>query len=112
MTEQEQPAYTIATLALSDLDAFMRDYDKQVFSTVIEAGGEVLIATPMVDVLEGNYNASWTAITKFPPLEALKTWYRFEHYQTFVPIRQSLSNPDDSILTTAPSFAGIPARAQ
>lgn len=109
MTLHEQPAYMIATLELSDLDAFMRDYGEPVFPTIIEAGGEVLIATPSVNVLEGNYSASWTVVVKFPSMETLKTWYHSDRYQTFIPVRQSLSNADNSILFAAPGFAGIPA---
>ncbi|MGF1492356.1 MAG: DUF1330 domain-containing protein [Microcoleaceae cyanobacterium] len=112
MTAQEQPAYLIATLELSDPDMFMRDYSKPVFPTITEAGGEVLIATPIVDVLEGSYKASWTAVLKFPSMEALKTWYSSDRYQALIPIRQSLSSPDSSILIAATGFAGLSTQAE
>lgn len=106
MTTSEQPV--IAMLALSDIEAFMRDYGKPVFPTIIEAGGEVLIATPVVDILEGSYNATWTVVLKFPSMQALKSWYHSDSYQTFIPIRQSLSDRSSSILVASSGFAGIP----
>ncbi len=107
MTPTSQPAYLLAMLQLSDLDAFMRDYGQPVFPTIVEAGGEVLVATPTTTVLEGDYQASWTVVVKFPSMERLKTWYQSDRYQPFIPIRQSLSNPSHSILLATPGFAGL-----
>lgn len=107
MRSQEQLAYLVAMLQLSDIVAFMQDYGQPVFPTISEAGGEVLVATPTVNVLEGSYNATWTVIVRFPSIDAIKTWYQSDSYQPLIPIRQSLSHPDNTILIAAPGFGGL-----
>ena len=108
MTHQDQPAYLIAMLQSSDFEKLVQDYGRPVSSTIVEAGGEVLAATPAATVMEGNYSPTWTAIVRFPSMNAIETWYQSECYQPFIPIRQSLSAPDHTILVPAPSFAGLP----
>ncbi|PZD75438.1 hypothetical protein C1752_00010 [Acaryochloris thomasi RCC1774] len=102
------PAYLMATLELSDIDAYMTKYGQPVFPAIVDAGGEVLAATPTVDVLEGNYSANWTVIIRFPSMEAIQTFYHSDDYRPFIPIRQALSNPESSTLLALPGFSGLP----
>lgn len=108
MVNQAQPAYLVAMLDPSDIETFMQDYGQPVFPTIIEAGGEVLVATPTVTVLEGSYSSTWTVIIRFPSIDMVKTWYQSDRYQPFIPIRQSLSHPDNTILIAALGFGGLP----
>ena len=100
----DQPAYLVASLEISDLNAYFADYGTPVFPMLAEAGAEVLVGTPTVSTLEGDYGATWTAIVRFPSMEALDTWYNSAEYQAIAPVRRDLSRPETSVLVAAPGF--------
>ena len=99
-----EPAYLVATLEVSDLNTYFANYGGPVFPMLAEAGAEVLVGTPTVTTLEGEYGATWTAIVRFPSMEALNTWYKSAEYQAIAPVRRDLSNPETSVLLAAPGF--------
>lgn len=100
----DQPAYLVATLEISDLNAYFANYGTPVFPMLAEAGAEVLVGTPTVSTLEGDYGATWTAIVRFPSMEALDTWYNSAEYQAIALVRRDLSRPETSVLVAAPGF--------
>lgn len=102
--DMDQPAYLIATLDVSDLSAYFANYGGPVFPMLAEAGAEVLVGTPTVKTLEGEYGATWTAIVRFPSMEAFHVWYNSAEYQSIAPARRALSNPETSVLLAAPGF--------
>jgi uncharacterized protein (DUF1330 family) len=101
--QDSKPAYLVASLSVSNLQKYMGEYGAPVFPMLAKAGAEVLVGTPKVNALEGDYGATWTAIVKFPSMEALQTWYKSEEYQAVAPKRRSLSG-EDSFLFAAPQF--------
>jgi uncharacterized protein (DUF1330 family) len=107
--ETDQPAYLVATLQVSDLAAYFERYGGSVFPMLAAAGAEVLVGTPTVTTLEGDYDATWTAIVRFPSMDALNTWYSSAEYQAIAPERRALSNADTSVLFAAPGFV-MPAQ--
>lgn len=107
--ETQQPAYLVASLEVSDLNAYFERYGGPVFPMLAAAGAEVLVGTPTVEVLEGDYAATWTAIVKFPSMEALEGWYSSEEYQAIAPERRALSDAQSSVLFAAPAFV-MPAQ--
>lgn len=102
--DTDQPAYLVAALQVTDLNAYFADYGGPVFPMLAEAGAEVLVGTPTVDTLEGDYGATWTAIVRFPSMKALDAWYHSAEYQAIAPARRDLSNPMTSVLIAAPGF--------
>lgn len=101
---EDLPAYLVAVLQVSDLTAYFETYGAPVFPMLAEAGAEVLVGSPSVSVLEGDYGATWTAIVRFPSMEALETWYGSAEYQAIAPARRELSNEAVSVLFAAPAF--------
>jgi len=100
----DQPAYLVATLEVSDLNAYFENYGGPVFPMLAAAGAEVLVGTPMVNTLEGDYGATWTAIVRFPSMDALNAWYNSAEYQAIAPQRRDLTNAETSIVWAAPGF--------
>lgn len=101
---ENQPAYLVAALEVSDLNAYFQTYGGPVFPMLAAAGAEVLVGSPSVSVLEGKYGATWTAIVRFPSMEALEAWYGSVEYQAIAPARRELSNQSVSVLVAAPAF--------
>lgn len=60
-----------------------------------------------MDVLEGNYAATWTALIRFPSMDALQGWYASDEYQAIDPARRAIS---DGVMFAAPAFARPPAQ--
>ena len=102
--DADQPAYLVATLDVSDLNAYFASYGGPVFPMLAEAGAEVLVGTPTVNTLEGDYGATWTAIVRFPSMDALDAWYNSAEYQAIAPMRRDLSDSETSVLLAAPGF--------
>lgn len=107
--DADQPAYLVATLQVSDLAAYFERYGGPVFPMLAAAGAEVLVGTPEVTTLEGDYTATWTAIVRFPSMEALNAWYASAEYQAIAPERRALSDAENSVLFAAPGFV-MPAQ--
>ncbi len=107
--QADQPAYLVATLGVADLAAYFERYGGPVFPMLAAAGAEVLVGTPTVETLEGDNAATWTAIERFPSMEALNTWYASDEYQAIAPERRALSDDGTSVLFAAPGFV-MPAR--
>jgi len=104
-----QPAYLVATLEVADLAAYFDRYGGPVFPMLAAAGAEVLVGTPTVETLEGDYAATWTAIVRFPSMETLNAWYASDEYQAIAPERRALSDAETSVLFAAPGFV-MPAQ--
>ncbi|MEM8654237.1 MAG: DUF1330 domain-containing protein [Pseudomonadota bacterium] len=106
--EDATPAYLVAQLNITDLQTYMQDYGMPVFPQLIAAGGEVLVATPEAQVLEGSTDATWSVVVRFPDMNALNGWYSSEEYQAVAPRRRELTDGNQSFLIAAPQFEGLP----
>lgn len=104
-----QPAYLVASLEVDDLKAYFEHYGGPVFPQLLVAGAEGLVGTPSVAVLEGDYGATWTAIVRFPSMEALDGWYASAEYRALAPERRARTMGDASFRFAAPQFTGPPA---
>ena len=98
------PAYLLANLALQDVDAYLKDYAFPVVPTLLEVGAEILVATPQVHVLEGDYQTTWTVVIRFPSQEVAEQWYDSDAYRPLIPVRQGLTDQDASTMVLAPQF--------
>jgi uncharacterized protein (DUF1330 family) len=102
--DAEGPVYLLASLQVADLEAYLNDYGFPVMPMLLGAGGEVLVATPQVAVLEGDYTSNWSVVVRFPSQAAADGWYTSPEYQAMIPVRQGLTDTDASTMVFAPQF--------
>lgn len=102
--DADGPVYLLASLKVADLEAYMRDYGFPLMPMLLEAGAEVLVATPQVEVLEGDYTSNFSVIVRFPSREAAERWYGSAEYQSLIAVRQELTDQAMSTLVLAPQF--------
>ncbi|WP_421788490.1 DUF1330 domain-containing protein [Hyphobacterium sp.] len=102
--EGEQPHYLIATVSVSDFDTYMSDYASIAIPTILEAGGEILVASRDAVSLEQESRTNWTVVVRFPSEAAANQWYQSDAYQGVVPVRQSVTDPSATALMFAPQF--------
>lgn len=97
------PVYMIAQIQIEDHEGFFDQYAPAAGPIVFESGARVLVATPMVDTLEGDWPGNWTVILEFPSEEAaMDGWYGDEKYQEAIGLR--LANTSLNNLVVAPGF--------
>ncbi|CAD0187198.1 hypothetical protein RUESEDTHA_04110 [Ruegeria sp. THAF57] len=102
--EAESPVYMVASLRVDDMKPFLNGYVFPVTPMLEQAGAEILVATPQVQLLEGHYSANWSVIVRFPSQAAADGWYQSPEYQAMIPLRQGLTDTDVSTLFFAPQF--------
>lgn len=101
---QADPVYLIANVTVDDFNAYMGNYGSVAIPTILEAGGEILVATPETTVIEGEYTHNWTVVVRFPNAEAANGWYHSSEYQAVIPARHAASNTDTSVMLFADEF--------
>lgn len=104
-TPIEGAAYMFASLKVTDFEALMNDYGVAAGPTVMAAGGEVIIATPEVTLLEGSYAPNWTVVIRFPSEASAQQWYASADYQAAIPKRHAITDQAQSWLMFVPSFS-------
>ncbi len=98
------PVYFLATVSVTDWDTFGNDYSPVAVPGILAAGGEVLVASQEVTVVEGEYAHNWTVVVKFPSAEAATGFYGSPDYQAVIPVRHGATNTETSVLMVAPQF--------
>jgi len=98
------PVYMLIQLNITDMDRFFSEYAEALDPIHQRHGVEVVIATPKVKVLEGNYSNNFTVLLKFPSEKAHADWYSDPDYQPLKKIRAQTTDADNSTLVLAPHF--------
>ena len=75
----------------------MKEYSDNVGATIKQYGGEVLIGSRSINVIEGDWNPEREVIVKFEDDAAFKRWYNSPEYQEILPAR--LRSANDDIIT-------------
>ena len=78
-------AYLIANYNLTNADGY-HQYTAAVGPTIGAHGGEVLVAGPGTEMIEGQ-GGTVTVVLKFPSREALQGWYDSPEYQEIINLR-------------------------
>lgn len=104
----QTPVFLIAQLETIDLERHFQEYGIPVLSILKDYNAEVLVATPELKVLEGNYKHNLTAIIKFLSAEDAERFYQSPAYQPLKAIRLENTHPETSWLAIAPAFTGLP----
>ncbi|MEM6898502.1 MAG: DUF1330 domain-containing protein [Pseudomonadota bacterium] len=107
--DADAPVYLLANLEVENLETYLNDYGFPVTPMLLAAGAEILVATPQVETLEGEYGPNWSVVVRFPNQAAAEGWYMSDEYQAIIPVRQSLTDVDASTLVIAPEFV-MPAQ--
>ncbi len=100
----DTPHYLIAQLEITDFDAFRSEYVEPLQPINARYGAKPVIGTPAAEVKEGSYGPNFTAVLEFPSKAALDGWYADPDYAPLIEARKRLTNPDTSILLSAPAY--------
>jgi uncharacterized protein (DUF1330 family) len=78
-------AYIIANYNITGEEGY-QSYVGAVGPTILNHGGEILVAGPGSEIIEGTAG-SITVVLKFPSMEALRGWYDSSEYQEIIALR-------------------------
>ena len=102
------PAYLVATISVTDWDAYQNKYASVAIPAIVAAGGEVLVADAEVKVVEGAYAHNWTVVVKFPSEADAIGFYGSPAYEAVIPERHNATDVETSVLLLAAQF--VPAK--
>ena len=77
--------YLIANYSITNPDGYQA-YVAAVGPTIVARGGEILVAGPGSEAVEGDPGPV-TVVLKFPSKEALRAWYDSPEYQEIIHLR-------------------------
>lgn len=80
-------AYVIAQATIKDPEK-LKEYGAIAGPSIKAAGGEIVTAARVVDVLAGSYEHERTVIIRFDDAQAARDWYASDAYQSAIPIRE------------------------
>jgi uncharacterized protein (DUF1330 family) len=78
-------AYLIGNYDITNEEGY-QSYIEAVVPTMLSHGGEILVAGPGSEIIEGAPGAI-TVVLKFPSMEALQGWYDSSEYQEIIALR-------------------------
>ncbi len=97
------PVYMIAQIQIEDQETYFNEYGAGVFPILAEAGARVLVASPTVNTLEGEWAGNWTVVIEFSNEEAaLDQWYNSDAYVEVRKIRLAATSFGNMVV--APAF--------
>ncbi|WP_394199525.1 DUF1330 domain-containing protein [Litoreibacter albidus] len=97
------PVYMIAQIEIADHEAYFEQYGTSVSPIVIGAGAKVLVATPQVETLEGEWTGNWTVVLEFPSESAaMDSWYNSPEYEEVRELRFNTTTLNNLVI--APAF--------
>lgn len=77
--------YLIANYKITNEEGYQA-YVAAVGETILGHGGEILVAGPGSESVEGNPGPI-TIVLKFPSMEALRAWYESPEYNSIIKLR-------------------------
>ena len=97
------PVYMIAQIQIEDQEKYFNEYGKGVIPIVNSTGAKVLVATPTVNSLEGDWVGNWTVVIEFPSEEAaMADWYNSDDYVEVQKLRMDSTSMGNLVI--APAF--------
>jgi uncharacterized protein (DUF1330 family) len=97
------PVYMIAQIQIEDQEKYFNEYGKGVIPIVNSTGAKVLVATPTVNSLEGDWVGNWTVVIEFPSEEAaMSDWYNSDDYVDIRKLRMDSTSMGNLVI--APAF--------
>src|SRR6266571_5368811 len=80
-------AFVIAQFDVNDIDTYY-DYASKIFATLKGFGGKILAANN-AEVREGSIPHLRTIVGEFPSLQAARSWYESDAYQSIIHLRKN-----------------------
>jgi len=80
-------AYVIAHATIKDQEK-LNEYGAIARPSIKAAGGELVTAARVTDVLAGNHDHERTVIIRFHDVQAAREWYESDAYQLALPVRE------------------------
>ena len=85
-------AFLIADAVPHDADEYRESgYPEAAQRTAARYGGRYRVRGGEITVLEGDFDVRRVVVIEFPSMEALQAWYSDTEYQSWIPVRQRLS---------------------
>jgi len=101
-----QPAYVVAHLHVKDFDEYLSTYGAGFIDVLPQFEGEVLAATQDGTIVEGEDNANWTVLLRFPSRELADAFYHSDVYAPLIELRTKTLGTTGSIYM----FSGLPTQ--
>jgi uncharacterized protein (DUF1330 family) len=96
------PVYMIAQIQIEDQERYFNEYAAGVFPILLDAGANVLVATPTVNSLEGEWTGNWTVVIEFPDeAAAMDQWYNSDAYVEVREIRLATTSGGNMVIAPA-----------
>lgn len=89
--------YVIFTEDIHD-QAGIDAYVQQAIPTILQAGGQVMVADDAPEPIEGSWHGSRTVILEFASVEAARDWYRSPEYQGLAGLRHAAADSNAVIV--------------
>lgn len=86
-TSSTLPCYLLAQIDIKDHADYLERYAKTVVAQIETSGGEVLVAEPAAEMLEGSWCGNWTVVIRFPDTASARAWYDSADYEPFKRLR-------------------------
>ncbi len=80
-------AYVIAHATIKDPEK-LKEYGAIAGPSIKAAGGELVSAAQVTDVLAGSHDHQRAVIIRFADAQAARDWYGSDAYQSAIPIRE------------------------
>ena len=87
MSSKPTPCYLIGLLRVKNYEEYIQRYGMPAMVHLQAVGGEVLVAAPQAELLEGEWNCNWTAVIKFPNRAAATAFYNSPGYTALRELR-------------------------
>lgn len=98
-----EPVYMIAQIQVEDQEKFFQQYSPAAYISLSANEAKILVATPSVQTLEGEWAGNWTVVIEFPSPEKANVWYQSDDYQkNAIPLR--LDSTKFGNMVIAPAF--------
>jgi uncharacterized protein (DUF1330 family) len=94
-------AYFILTHTFTDIDRYQSEYVPQVMPFIAKYNGEVVVATPEAEPLEGNPEEG-VVVLRFPSEQVVRDFVNDPDYQPVKAIREAVTINANAVL--APEF--------
>jgi uncharacterized protein (DUF1330 family) len=88
-------AYVLSQLTVNDYKKF-RECIRHMPETLAKYGGELVVASQNIEVMEGCWDKQMFIALEFPCIENAKNWYESDEYRPYKAVRQEAT--DSSIV--------------
>jgi uncharacterized protein (DUF1330 family) len=81
------PAFLVAQVDVKDLADYIARYALPSAGPLQKHGGEILVASPTLQIKEGSWHGNWTVVIRFPDMVAAQAYYEDPDYAPLKALR-------------------------